>query len=444
MSLQFTSPTTAFITLADGTQIPLTRFVFDANLATNVLVNPGFESGNTGWVFSPNTLTNDVSLAHAGSRFVGLGGINNANDYFYQDVTIPSDSQRPYIQFWYRIFTEETATSTAYDRMVIRLLNPSNNAALATLAEFSNLNATTGWVQSQQYDLMAYRGQTIRLNFAALTDSSNFTSFRIDDVSLMTGGGTDIPTCTYTYSAFSACQPNGTQTRSVLSSSPAQCTGTPVLSQPCTYTPPTSSNLPYFHGNLSYAGLGSGNVTLGADQIVNGRSSTSGTLRMELWAFSAPYTGGSSGYKSAQTSQLNPLGAKASYTNISQTVSQLTTPPAGTWYLSMLLTEYTGSTNNDGFTVDDYLNFSTPWVVGTSPPSCTSNIGTLNIIADSYAFIFINGALRGQGQAIMQLPAGSYLLSVRDANGRECYSQTVYVTACKVNEYRSNTYCRTF
>ncbi|MDD1749214.1 MAG: hypothetical protein LUO89_04995 [Methanothrix sp.] len=46
------------------------------------------------------------------------------------------------------------------------------------------------------------------------------------------------PTCTYSYSAWSACQPNNTQTRTY-SSSPAGCIGSPVLSQSCTYTPPT-------------------------------------------------------------------------------------------------------------------------------------------------------------------------------------------------------------
>jgi uncharacterized repeat protein (TIGR02543 family) len=48
------------------------------------------------------------------------------------------------------------------------------------------------------------------------------------------------PTCTYTYSAWSACQPNNTQTRTVISSSPAGCAGTPILSQSCTYVPPPS------------------------------------------------------------------------------------------------------------------------------------------------------------------------------------------------------------
>jgi mono/diheme cytochrome c family protein len=43
--------------------------------------------------------------------------------------------------------------------------------------------------------------------------------------------------CTYAYSAFGACQSNGTQTRTVVSSTPAGCVGIPSLSQSCS-TPP--------------------------------------------------------------------------------------------------------------------------------------------------------------------------------------------------------------
>lgn len=45
------------------------------------------------------------------------------------------------------------------------------------------------------------------------------------------------PTCTYVYSAWGECI-NGTQTRTVLSVSPANCVGTPILTQPCTVVPP--------------------------------------------------------------------------------------------------------------------------------------------------------------------------------------------------------------
>jgi hypothetical protein len=56
------------------------------------------------------------------------------------------------------------------------------------------------------------------------------------------------PTCTsFTYSAWGACQSNGTQTRTLVSSSPAGCSGgSPVLTQACTYVAPnpvTTANI---------------------------------------------------------------------------------------------------------------------------------------------------------------------------------------------------------
>ena len=51
-----------------------------------------------------------------------------------------------------------------------------------------------------------------------------------------TGPSSDVTCTSFTYSAWSVCQPNNTQTRTVTSSNPVGCTGgTPVLSQSCTY-----------------------------------------------------------------------------------------------------------------------------------------------------------------------------------------------------------------
>ncbi len=47
------------------------------------------------------------------------------------------------------------------------------------------------------------------------------------------------PLCTYNYNAWGACQPDNTQTRTVMAATPSGCTGTPVLSQACTYAAPT-------------------------------------------------------------------------------------------------------------------------------------------------------------------------------------------------------------
>jgi hypothetical protein len=63
-------------------------------------------------------------------------------------------------------------------------------------------------------------------------------------VNLPDGPGTT-PTppeaCTYAYSQWSACQSDGAQTRTVTSSSPEGCSGTPVVSQACTLVPPVEA-----------------------------------------------------------------------------------------------------------------------------------------------------------------------------------------------------------
>jgi predicted CxxxxCH...CXXCH cytochrome family protein len=51
--------------------------------------------------------------------------------------------------------------------------------------------------------------------------------------------------CTYSYNTWGACQPGNTQSRTVASASPAGCSGTPVLSQACTYVPPPPGTCTY-------------------------------------------------------------------------------------------------------------------------------------------------------------------------------------------------------
>jgi hypothetical protein len=56
------------------------------------------------------------------------------------------------------------------------------------------------------------------------------------------GPGTTPVCASFTYSAWGACQPDGTQARTVTSASPAGCTGgSPATSQACTYVPPVTT-----------------------------------------------------------------------------------------------------------------------------------------------------------------------------------------------------------
>lgn len=163
----------------------------------NIITNSGFESGSTGWQYSSGNGYNvfcvnggDCSpwTAGTGSRWVYLGGYPNANDQVYKQITIPSTATRADLRFLYRIGTAETTTSVVYDRLYVTVRDPSNTL-LQHLITLSNLDKTgssgnTVWVSSSTYDLLAYKGQTIRIRFLATTNNDLWTAFHLDDVVL--------------------------------------------------------------------------------------------------------------------------------------------------------------------------------------------------------------------------------------------------------------------
>jgi hypothetical protein len=158
-----------------------------ATTGVNILGNPGFESGTAGWSQSASggypIIWTDGANARTGSAYAWLGGYDSGIDTLYQTLTIPSGGATS-LRFWYKIGTNETSTSIAYDSLTVSIASASTGATLATLATLSNLNRTSGWTQSGAYDVSAFAGQAVRLVFRAQMDSSNVTNFFIDDVTL--------------------------------------------------------------------------------------------------------------------------------------------------------------------------------------------------------------------------------------------------------------------
>src|SRR5207248_5929804 len=123
-----------------------------------------------------------------------------------------------------------------------------------------------------------------------------------------------------------------------------------------------------FVGTAAYSYAGN-SVVLTADKVENFDSSGySGTLKLELWALAAPYTSGSvTGYKLAEYT-LGQLSAGFYYYNINSGSIFFSYPPNGTWHFAMFVTEYVASPLNGGYVFDDWINFSTPVVIGPSTP----------------------------------------------------------------------------
>jgi hypothetical protein len=146
--------------------------------SSQLLGNPGFESGSTTWTSSSGVITNSSSeAAHAGSYYAWLDGYGSAHtDTLSQSVTVPSGCKATFT-FYLHIDTAETG-STAYDKLTV-------TAGSTTLATYSNANAASGYVQ-KSIDLSSYAGSTVALKFSGVEDSSLQTSFVLDDTAVTT------------------------------------------------------------------------------------------------------------------------------------------------------------------------------------------------------------------------------------------------------------------
>jgi hypothetical protein len=121
--------------------------------------------------------------AHSGSWKAWLNGYGTTHtDSVYQDVTIPSTVTSATLTFWLHIDTAETTTTTAFDTLKVQIRNTSNTV-LSTLFTYSNLDHNTGFAQ-KSFNGTSFKGQTIRVYFLGVEDSSLQTSFVIDDTAL--------------------------------------------------------------------------------------------------------------------------------------------------------------------------------------------------------------------------------------------------------------------
>ncbi|MFF9603586.1 M4 family metallopeptidase [Streptomyces sp. NPDC014684] len=146
--------------------------------STQLLANPGFESGNTGWTNS-GVINNDTrEPAHGGSYTAWLNGWGSAHtDTLAQTVTIPAGCKAT-LTFYLHIDTAESG-STVYDKLTV-------TAGSKTLATYSNANAASGYSQ-KSFDLSSLAGQTVTLKFTGVEDAYLATDFVVDDTALTTG-----------------------------------------------------------------------------------------------------------------------------------------------------------------------------------------------------------------------------------------------------------------
>jgi Zn-dependent metalloprotease len=150
---------------------------------TELIINPGFESGTTPWTISGQVTRSTGAYPHSGLAYMILNGVNSTSGTLYQQVTIPSGGAS--LNFWLNITTSEATGAAIYDRLYIEVRNTAGTL-LGTLATFSNQNSGTAgvYVLRGPYSLSSWAGQTVRIQFRGTNDVTLPTSFRVDDVSV--------------------------------------------------------------------------------------------------------------------------------------------------------------------------------------------------------------------------------------------------------------------
>ena len=146
----------------------------------NMVANPGFESGATGWSQTTGVISSDATKAHAGTWFGWLDGYGTTHtDTLSQSVTIPSAGSAS-LSLWLRVTTGESGT-TPYDTFKVQVVSGTTTTTLGT---YSNANA--GAYAQRTFNLSAYVGRTVTIKFVGAEDSSLATSFYVDDVAVTT------------------------------------------------------------------------------------------------------------------------------------------------------------------------------------------------------------------------------------------------------------------
>lgn len=152
---------------------------------TELLTNPGFEDGPTGWTGTTSDIASYSQMpAHGGDQIAWMGGLGNVtSETLTQRATIPADATRARFSFWLHIETEETTNSTRYDMLSVQVRS-TGGAVLRTLAIYSNLDDTIGYAQ-KTFNLDEFIGRDVQVYLRATEDEEKATSFVLDDFALV-------------------------------------------------------------------------------------------------------------------------------------------------------------------------------------------------------------------------------------------------------------------
>ncbi|HXW00778.1 MAG TPA: S8 family serine peptidase, partial [Anaerolineae bacterium] len=156
---------------------------------SEAVINGRFEPGVNNWTLNGAARVNSPGTPPSGGSWsLRLGNADNTAHHAFQTITLPFTATTANLSFDWYMTTNEGSIGHGYDYFNAAVQTESGST-LGVHDIRSDGWLENSWQVSDNLDLSAYRGQTIRLNFSAATDISFSTAFYIDNVSLQLCGG---------------------------------------------------------------------------------------------------------------------------------------------------------------------------------------------------------------------------------------------------------------
>ena len=180
------SPTSLSVAV-NGANVTGRNFTGTAtSTSAQLLLNPGFESGNVAWTASSGVIDGTTSAnPRTGTWVAWLRDYGSAGtDTLAQSVSIPTGRTSATLSFWLRISTDETTTTQQNDTLRVQVFDAAG-ALLTTCATYSNLTTPLRQYVQRSCNLTPYIGRTVSIRFTATENGSLRTGFRVDDTALV-------------------------------------------------------------------------------------------------------------------------------------------------------------------------------------------------------------------------------------------------------------------
>ena len=162
-------------------EAPASMRKFATSCSGQLLLNPGFESGDVNWSDPNGDIYNYYPYAYQGNWFAWIDGYN----YPYTDpgvtqtVNIPAGCTAT-LSYYLFVGSNEPNSPTDYFYVTVNG---------TTVQSFNNTNSTGGGYVKKSVNVSAFAGQNATITFSAVQNGSQTTNFFVDSSALTLSGG---------------------------------------------------------------------------------------------------------------------------------------------------------------------------------------------------------------------------------------------------------------